>query len=136
MKHTSQVEHTEKQILEMLVSWNYGWKILEISCELVNCYFVPWFNVVPAPNKFVESLFLWFFVGNHFGVTSRIVNLSDLLQSNFGSNQFSNSIVRVLNRFESILVKFTSEVLHEHGIGDVVSIGLEVIAQVSHFLFS
>lgn len=136
MKHTSQVEHTEEQILEMLVSWNDGWKILEISCKLVNGDFVAWLDVVPTPNKFIECLFLRFFVGDHFRVTSSIVNLSDLLQGHFGSNQFSNSIVRVLNRFKSILVKFSSKIFHEHCIRNVVSIGLEVIAQVSDFLFS
>ena len=73
------MEYTQKQILEMVVSWNHARKVFKIGCEFLKLNEVIRFNVIPAPYKFIESLFLCLFVSEYFRMSFGVIHLTHLL---------------------------------------------------------
>lgn len=130
------MEDTKKQIFEVLVSGDDSWQVFKIGGELLNADLVPRLDIIPTPDKFVEDLLLGLFVCDDLWMTNSIVYFTQLLNSNFRSNNFSHSIISILNWLYSILVQLASEILHEVLIGNFVAVGFEIIANVSNLFLS
>jgi hypothetical protein len=98
------MEYTQKQVLEMVVSWNHAGKVLKIGCKFLKLNDVIRFNVIPAPYEFIESLFLCLFVSEHFRMSLGVIYLTHLLESDFLPCYFINSLISIYDGFITVLV--------------------------------
>lgn len=120
----------------MFVPGDDGWDVFVVRCKFLQTDFISRLDIVPAPYKLVECLFLGFFVCYHFWVTGCVIYLTQFLYGYFRPHNFSHSVICILNCLGSVLVKFPSYVFHEIRVRYVITIGSEIVTNVSDFFFS
>lgn len=130
------MEDTKKQVFKVLVSGDDGWEVFKIWGELLNIDLITWPDVIPTPDKFVEGFLLWLFVCNDLWMTDSIVYFTQFLYSNFGANDFFDSVISILNWLYSVLVQFPSEIPHEILVRNFVCILFEIVTNIVNLFHS
>lgn len=91
----SQMEYTEQQVLEVLITRDHTGQIFKVGGKLLQLNEVVRFYVVPTPNELIERLLLCLFVRYHLWVSLGVKDLSQLLQCVFVASHFAHSSVSV-----------------------------------------
>jgi hypothetical protein len=77
----------------MIVPRNKARQVLEVGSKLFKLNGIVRLDVVPTPNKLIESFFLTFFLRYYFWMSSGIIDFTQLLQSSLLSYDFGCSLI-------------------------------------------